>query len=412
MTEQHVSATQTILEIVEAYPATLDIFIANGFSQFEDANKLKSIGKILKLESALKTKSYDLNTYINMLEERINDNSLSADITLKEKVDRENDIEVIGLLPCPVRIPLLEGFDKFNEAYQKKTGLSVGYKLEAASVGAEWIEKNISTIENAEDLPDLFISAGFETFFDKKTIGKFKENNVFKDITSFEISKDFEGTDIVDPQGHYSIISVVPSVFMVNLQELGDIPVPRTWADILKPEFEQKVALPVGDFDLFNAILVNIYKDFGAEGIEKMGRSLLKSMHPSQMVKNAKKAQAEKPAVTIMPYFFTRMMHGVKTMEIVWPEDGAIISPIFMLAKSEKEKELKEIADFFSSKDVGEILSHKGLFPSLNAEVENPLPENAPFKWVGWDYIYSNDIGELIRTTNEIFEATSLKVKA
>lgn len=412
MTEQHVSATQTILEIVEAYPATLDIFIANGFSQFEDANKLKSIGKILKLESALKTKSYDLNTYINMLEERINDNSLSADITLKEKVDRENDIEVIGLLPCPVRIPLLEGFDKFNEAYQKKTGLSVGYKLEAASVGAEWIEKNISTIENAEDLPDLFISAGFETFFDKKTIGKFKENNVFKDITSFEISKDFEGTDIVDPQGHYSIISVVPSVFMVNLQELGDIPVPRTWADILKPEFEQKVALPVGDFDLFNAILVNIYKDFGAEGIEKMGRSLLKSMHPSQMVKNAKKAQAEKPAVTIMPYFFTRMMHGVKTMEIVWPEDGAIISPIFMLAKSEKEKELKEIADFFSSKDVGEILSHKGLFPSLNAEVENPLPENAPFKWVGWDYIYSNDIGELIRTTNEIFEATSLKVEA
>jgi ABC-type Fe3+ transport system substrate-binding protein len=315
------------------------------------------------------------------------------------------------LLPCPVRIPLLEGFDNFNKEYQKKTGLSVGYKLEAASVGAEWIEKNISNIEDPDELPDLFISAGFETFFDRKTIGRFKENNIFKDMTDFELNSDFKDADVLDPKKHYSIISVVPSVFMVNLPELGDLPVPRTWEDILKEEYEQKVSLPVGDFDLFNAILINMYKDFGEEGVEKMGRSLLKSMHPSQMVKNAKKVQAEKPAITIMPYFFTRMMHGVKTMEIVWPEDGAIISPVFMLSKAQMEKELKPIADFFAGKEVGEILSHKGLFPSLNAEVKNPLPDKAPFKWVGWDYIYNNDIGKLIKKTNEIFENYSEKVE-
>ncbi|MBC7196050.1 MAG: ABC transporter substrate-binding protein, partial [Deferribacterales bacterium] len=193
--------------------------------------------------------------------------------------------------------------------------------------------------------------------------------------------------------------------------EIGDLKVPESWADLLSEEYYQKVALPVGDFDLFNAILISIYKDFGMDGVEKLGKILLKSMHPAQMVKNAGKKVADKPVVTIMPYFFTKMVRDVSTMKVVWPKDGAIISPIFMLVKRSKLEILKPVADFLFSKEVGEILSHKGLFPSLNPEVKNILPENAKFKWVGWDYIYSNDIGELIKITNEVFEKSADEVK-
>ena len=403
-------SNMTILEIVNKYPTTKDVFIANGFEAFKDEKKLQSIGRILKLSSAAKQKGYDLNTYINLLKEKIEDSSYNADVSLKEKEHFEkSDIEVVGLLPCPVRVPLLEGFDNFIEDYKEKTGLKINYKLEAASVGANWIEKNLSNIEDESQLPDIFISAGFETFFDKRAIGRFKDKGVFKDITDMKLNDDFKDAQVIDPNDDYAIISVVPAVFMANLEELGDLPVPKTWADLLKPEYEQKVSLPVGDFDLFNALLVNIYNEHGEEGVIKTARSLLKSMHPSQMVKNAKKTQVEKPAITIMPYFFTRMMQGVKTMEIVWPEDGAIISPIFMLIKAAKADILKPIADYLASKEVGEVLSHKGLFPSLNAEVKNPLPEKAPMKWIGWDFINNNDIGEVIRKTNEIFESYAEK---
>jgi len=81
------------------------------------------------------------------------------------------------------------------------------------------------------------------------------------------------------------MISVVAAVFMVNKKELGELPVPRKWSDLLKPEYRQKVALPVGDFDLFNGILLNIYKDFGIDGVKSIAQTLLKSMHPSQMIK-------------------------------------------------------------------------------------------------------------------------------
>ncbi|MBN1957715.1 MAG: ABC transporter substrate-binding protein [Desulfuromonadales bacterium] len=394
----------TIKTILEHWPETLDVFVANGFENFRDKKQRNAVAAYLKLERAAKTKNYDLDNFMGLLQEKIDEQLNLADVTMKKTRNNGSDVTVTGLLPCPVRLPLLEGFDKFIESYTQKTGNTVSYKLEAASVGADWIEENIKNIENPAELPDIFLSAGFETFFDQKTIGRFKEMSVFTDLTGDTVNSDFSAIDIRDPKKDYSIIAAVPAVFMVNHDVRGDLPVPRRWADLLEPEFEQKVALPVGDFDLFNAILLALHQEHGNEGIEKLGRCMLKSMHPSQMVKNAKRVAEEKPYVTIMPYFFTKMARMVKSLEIVWPDDGAIVSPIFMLTKHVSVDRTAPIAEFLSGKAVGEILAQKGLFPSLHPEVDNQLNFAHPWKWIGWDYIYQNDIGELIRQTNQVFE--------
>src|SRR5699024_4705377 len=147
-----------------------------------------------------------------------------------------------------------------------------------------------------------------------------------------------------------------------------------------KPEFENAVSLPVGDFDLFNAMLLTLYKKYGEEGIKKLGKSMLKSMHPSEMVKSHMKSI--RPAVTIMPYFFTRMTKRGGPMVAVWPEDGAIISPIFLLSKKSKKGKLKPFVDLFVSKEIGEILSHNGRFPSTNPEVDNGISKDQKYLWL------------------------------
>jgi ABC-type Fe3+ transport system substrate-binding protein len=90
-------------------------------------------------------------------------------------------------------------------------------------------------------------------------------------------------------------------------------------------------------------------------------------------------------------------------VEIVWPEDGAIISPVFMLEQTDAPEGTKELADFFMSKETGTILAQRGLFPSLNPDVENPLPDNAKWLWLGWDFIKENDLGVLIPKLLDIF---------
>ena len=235
-------------------------------------------------------------------------------------------------------------------------------------------------------------------------MAKFKKKGVFADLTDFEkFNEDFDNDeiDLKDPDRQYSMIGVVPAVFLVNVEELNGREIPKTWEDILKEEFENSVSLPIGDFDLFNAILLNVQKRYGDEAVKKLGKSLLRSMHPSEMVKSHTKKNS-KPAVTIMPYFFTKMIRGNGPMQAVWPEDGAIISPIFLLSKSSKKEALKPLVDFFVSKEIGEVLSHNGRFPSINPEVDNRTGK-VPYMWLGWDYIKQNDIGKLIRHCEAIF---------
>ena len=394
----------TVKEVLDRWPETLDVFVANGFDSFRDPRQRQAVGAFLKLGRAAQTKNYDLDNFLGLLREKIAEQQEQADVTMKTTERDASDVTISGLLPCPVRLPLLEGFDAFIEQYSAETGQRVSYKLEAASVGADWIEENIKTIEQPGNLPDIFVSAGFEAFFDQRTIGHFKNQGVFTDITGDAVNPDFSGIDIKDPKGDYSLIAAVPAVFMINHEVRGDLPIPRRWSDLLRPEFEQRVALPVGDFDLFNAILLAIHQEHGEAGIRQLGRCMLKSMHPSQMVKNAKRVSAEKPYVTIMPYFFTRMTGMVKSLEIVWPEDGAIVSPIFMLTRRDTLERTRPIAEYLAGRTVGEILAHKGLFPSLHPEVDNRLPAGATWKWIGWDYIYENDIGALIRQTSQSFE--------
>ncbi|QEN08794.1 ABC transporter substrate-binding protein [Oceanispirochaeta crateris] len=395
----------TLYTIIERYPETIPVFVSNGFPQMSDQEKREKFAKTISLESALMLKQLDLQIFSKLLNEAIEQKKSSVDATLNQAEQKEDDeaLNVVGLLPCPVRLPLLEQFNEFNESYKKSHSIHINHELKAASMGLDWVQENIDGVEDPEKLPDLFISAGFDMFFDEQKIGKFKKDGVFEDTSGLDsFNSLFNDLNLKDPRGHYGMIGVVPAVFLINTDELGDRPVPQSWEDVLAPEFEKRVSLPVGDFDLFNAILLNIHKNYGDEGLRKMGRSLLTAMHPSQMVKS-NRSKNTKPIVTIMPYFFTKMVREGGGMQAVWPSDGAILSPIFMLAKKQKIEKLQPVIDFFASKNVGEVLAHSGLFPSVHPDVDNRIEKDKTFMWLGWDYIYSQDIATLINHCETVF---------
>lgn len=401
----------SLFDITEKYPETIELFASIGFEQMQDETKRAAFGKAITLQMALQMKKINVETFSEGLIEVIEDRRNNIDGTVREKTKKESgDIRIQGILPCPVRIPLLEAFTKWMEE-NNRTDLD--YNLQAASMGIDWLKDSLLESENAEFLADIFISAGFDLFFDSNLMGKFKKQGVFQDMTGFErLNADFdnETIDLRDPDKQYSMIGVVPAVFLVNTDELNGRDMPRSWKDLLQPEFENSVSLPIGDFDLFNAILLNIHKQYGEDGVRKLGKALLRSMHPSEMVKSHMK-KAEKPVVTIMPYFFTKMTKRGGPMTAVWPVDGAIISPIFLLTKKDKQEKIQPIVDFFASKEVGEILAHNGKFPSVNPDVDNMIAKDHSYMWLGWEYIQEQDIAKLIQHCEDLFQESVQEVK-
>lgn len=391
-----ITRNDTITQILGKYSQLKEVFYNHGFKGLDNKLVLKQLGS-MPLGDVLKNKEINIDVFIDMLNETVKDDTI--DITLVESAYIEDAINIIGLLPCPVRIPLLEKFSELSNLDK------INHNLKAASEGLDWLKEEVKVANNEEDLADVYISAGFDLFFEDNLMKKFKDDRVFEDFyADRDFNKDFENDylSLKDPSGDYSMLGVVPAVFLVNTAVLGDRPIPKTWSDLLDPIYENSLSLPVSDFDLFNAILIHLYQEFGDSAIRTLGQSLIKTMHPAEMVKSERRARI-KPAISIMPYFFTRMALPGSVMKAVWPEDGAIISPIFMLTKRSKKDELKEVADMFMSKETGEILSHKGLFPTVNKDVDNHL-DDKKFKWIGWDYINNNDIGEILSHCMKVFE--------
>ncbi|TCO71836.1 ABC transporter substrate-binding protein [Marinisporobacter balticus] len=399
MENKYFDRKDTLFDITQKYKEAIDLLVSVGIDNIKDEKQRATIGKSITLETALNMKKINVDTFVEQLVDII-ENKQDENESIKD-----TDIRIEGVLPCPVRVPLMEAFQKWLEENKDVLDRTIGYELKAASMGVDWLKASLEKKESEDILADLFISAGFDLFFDKNLIGKYKSENVFEDITSMHhYNKDFENESIKlkDPDKQYSMIGVVPAVFLVNTEELDGRKMPTSWEDLLSEVFENKVSLPIGDFDLFNAILLNIHQKYGEEGVKKLGKSLLRSMHPSEMVKSHIK-KTERPIVTIMPYFFTKMTKRGGPMRAIWPKDGAIISPIFMLSKKEKKEKLKPIVDFFASKEIGEILSHNGKFPSVNPNVDNMISSEHKYMWLGWDYIKNNDIGNLIKKCEKLF---------
>ena len=145
-----------------------------------------------------------------------------------------------------------------------------------------------------------------------------------------------------------------------------------------------------------------LHKDFGSDGLSCLGRNVAWGWHPSQMVKAAGSGREDTPAISVMPLFFANTIKNRDNVSIIWPTDGALVSPVTMLIKADKRQELLFLIDFLNGSEVAAICAGAA-FPAVHPDVDNQLPDNATFKWIGWDYVKNNDLKALISDTNTAF---------
>ena len=186
---QYFKSNDTIYELTQAYPETIAILVSNGFENMQNAAMRESLGKTITLEQALTMKKMDINSFEERLVEAINQSKSETDSALLEKNKKQNArVSIQGVLPCPIRIPLLEGFEKWLLEQEDAVKADLDYQLQAASMGVDWMKDQVKASDSEDILADLFISAGFDLFFDKELIGKFKEQGIFKDLTGIALS--------------------------------------------------------------------------------------------------------------------------------------------------------------------------------------------------------------------------------
>lgn len=317
---------------------------------------------------------------------------------------KQDPLHFLGYAACPFK-PMFK--DYFDEVLEKNFRASGEYLRCHIPMGCGDYDayEDLWKAESLKLFPDVVASLGFGDFFRPSFVERFVRPGHFKSAWPAALNPDFENAGFRDPDGAYCIYAVWPYVMLVDNQRLAGRPRPRRWSDLLDPMYRDDIITNGSqEHRVAEVPLLYFHKEHGEEGLIRLAANIRDFWHPAQMVKTAGSRSGKGAAVYVLPSFFAQARFRPEETPVIWPEDGALTSPIYFLAKATRRLESDLVVESLTSQELGENLSRM-LFPSLHPGVDNRLPGGARFKWLGWDYIKLHDLAAVKEHALRVFLA-------
>ncbi len=316
----------------------------------------------------------------------------------------ENPVDLLLYAPCPVKLVVKDGIDAIiADAAAEGREISAHIPMGCTSIDPY---DPIYRQPDADKLPGIIGSIGFGDFWRKEFVANHVQAGEFEAVLPAVVNPLHVKAGLVDPNGAYTIYGVTPYVFMADtrrLEQLGGLPPPRRWEDILHPRYKGEVIMCGDGDDMADAVVLNLYKDFGMSGLEALAANSKGLMHSSSMVKSAGSKDEDAGAIYVIPAFFAESVRQPEHIKVIWPEDGAAASPLYLLARKSQRQRLAKLAEFFSAGFAA--IESAAWFAPMDGSVSSRLPESASLKWVGWEFIANNDVSELRDKLNVLFRS-------
>lgn len=387
---------ETLHSVITGYPFLVEEFEKLGLGDYCNEDNIAKTGKYIKLSTLCYHASLKQEAFLAILNNRIDHEKI--DETTPSSIHEHLDF--MAMLPCGLRNPFKDYLETHitenEELYEELNYLAEGNVNHELSY-----YPTLDKVYSAEELPDIILASDVNNFFHKPFMKKFVEKDVFNAYTLDKPHPYLENAGYSDPAGHFTMLTSNLLVMAVDTEKLGSRLLPETWEDILHESFENDIIMRGEDDFYCNAIMLPFYKDHGFDAIRSLARNIKGGKHPSEMVKLAGAGNPEGAAIYIMPYFFAKKIKSTR-VKLVWPVDGAIASPVFLLAQKSKIAKHAELLKFLIGKEMGDLLETRH-FPSTHADAKNDFPSDS-VKWLGWEFIYNNDIGELKEAIQKEFK--------
>lgn len=166
------------------------------------------------------------------------------------------------------------------------------------------------------------------------------------------------GQQFIGPHNAYVGTNVHVMVLMVNERQLKGLAMPKTWSDLMKPEWKGKVVIT--DPARSGTAFIQVYgllKQFGREGLERVARNAVVVQSSGQVYKSV--AAGEYPVgITIESSAYEFVAGGQKEIKLVYPAEGTYLGPegMFIIKGAKNMALARQFYDVLLSKPAQETL--------------------------------------------------------
>ncbi len=258
--------------------------------------------------------------------------------------------------------PLWANWEAVQAKFMEKTGIRVpaDNKNSGQAMTAMIAEKN----KPVADVAYLGITFGPQAV--KEGVAEAYKPEHFDDIPA----------DLKDPDGKWMAVHYGAIAFIVNKDALGNVPVPRSWADLLKPEYKDKVGFldPTSAAVGYSVVTAANIAMGGTLDNWNPGIKYLKQLeqngtiHPKQTA-TAKVMKGEIPILIDADFNgYTMKYNDQAPIEVVIPKEGSLKVPyiVSLVKNGPNQDNGKKYIDFMLS-DEGQQLFAQGYVRPIRA---------------------------------------------
>ncbi len=209
---------------------------------------------------------------------------------------------------------------------------------------------------------DVLWSGGFGT------LGAYKELlEPYKAPELAAIPAEFRG-----PNNLWVGTNVHVMVLMVNERQLRGLAAPKTWSDLMKPEWKGKFAITDPSKSATAYMLVyGLLKQFGKDGLEKIAANAVVTSSSGTTYKGV--AAGEYPVGLTIEYAAQEYVAGgQKEIKLVYPSEGSYLAPegMFIIKGAKNQDAAKALYNGLLSKETQQEL----LVKNFRRPTRNDIP--------------------------------------
>jgi len=387
-----------VTRFLAAHPAARSVLAELGITAATDAEFLASAAPFLSMASLLSVSGLSAPLFAEALDAAADQPAPGMTPLFCDGWNPLSPgLRLFLSLPCPLKAPMGIALENLRESLPPSAPWP---RIFMDSCGKHTLNDLASELTRPEEVPDMVVSAGLNGFLSKSFRDRFAGGDLLARLPQ-DMNSALAATGLADPRGVCRIYAVNPLVMVAVPSRLGKLPVPRSFDDLLDPAYAGKIGLcgppeTAGD----STLLLHIRLRHGLDALAALGRSMVCDTHPAQVFRPAPGTDA--PPIAVMPAFFANAAPRQGDVEIIWPDDGALVSPLFVMVKATAKKAVAPLLDLFLGREAAAICAGAALPPTLPA-TGGGMPAGKRLRFIGWDVLESHDLGPLIAESGAAF---------
>ncbi|WP_051449001.1 ABC transporter substrate-binding protein [Tolumonas lignilytica] len=312
----------------------------------------------------------------------------------------------LGRVPVPLRQTFQADIERLANHYEADTGKTLRYET---CSGAEWFApfKQLNQRTAPQNLPDMLCITGSADILSSPNLTHYRNDHAL--LAASAMHPAFAQSGLPDPQHIFHLFAAIPFVLLIDHEKLDGRPAPRRWADLLNPLYQSDIVFggwkpdpgkPYTEFNRF--LLLAIYRFFGSKGLHAFAQNVKDIQHHVVIARTAGTRSPQASAISILPWMQASMCPHRAHTEIIWPDDGALTMPLACLIQPKAITSLRPLIDYFYSAQWQQFLM-QACYPPVMPTWCTALPNDASFKWLGWDFVRENPMLQLSQTAATLF---------